>query len=569
MKRAGSLNIEDEKTMVIRCPACPRDNVNYLKTDVAENTRYAYTTHISYDGSFQLVQRQRAEDEHDTCLTGGDMFFVDSQRYEDYLADIKDDAFRNTKISDCNNHKAAIGAWTLYEGLAVTGIGACSCARHAFYLPRGVVNYFKGERFAYTDFAVASVMNLLQGEGCNDIGFYYDIYCHWSRNWWTRAGLLPIPIYKPVYYKGGIPKYHLAGHTDACYILYSLNNMPGVGRLDAEGCERLWANANQASGSVANKGSGARIDTLNHLFQDWNWRKTTSIGIYDSAASFVFAKVKIASLLASLLVRKLKQAIEMAAEKKSQWELFNECISPELRAAWEKLDTKPTYEGKMLKSVYVAPAPEPTSVTQKMRTLRKMEHTSDSSRDDSSRDDSSEDESEPFTPSDWIEEGLEIERIQERLRRDVNTQGGSPTPSQALDIGRRRDALQRRRTRHTKDAAIFFTSEQLALYVAQGDSDRDAVAGKPEMGTLALPSRMPRFRKDAHSRSDRALIEVELSKRVNACLKALVDLRTTSQQKALLIQQKQKHVRGEIKNTRVQTMISRLTDRVNLAVWEY
>ncbi|KAG9085743.1 hypothetical protein FS749_004134 [Ceratobasidium sp. UAMH 11750] len=259
----------------------------------------------------------------------------------------------------------------------------------------------------------------------------------------------------------------------------------------------------------------------------------------------------------------------MAAEKKSQWELFNECISPELQAAWEKLDTKPTYEGKMLKSVYVAPAPEPTSVTQKMRTLRKMEHTSDSSRDDSSRDDSSQDESEPFTPSDWIEEGLEIERIQERLRRDVNTQRGLPTPSQALDIGRRCDALQRRRTRHTKDAAIFFMSEQLALYVAQGDSDRDAVAGKPEMGTLALPSRMLRFRKDAHSRSDRALIEVELSKRVNACLKALVDLRTTSQQKALLIQQKQKHVRGEIKNTRVQTMILRLMDRVNLAVWEY
>lgn len=57
--------------------------------------------------------------------------------------------------------------------------------------------------------------------------------------------------------------------------------MYGVGRLDAEGCERAWANLNQAAGSTCEKGHGARIEALNHCMQDWNWKKTTGIGKYD------------------------------------------------------------------------------------------------------------------------------------------------------------------------------------------------------------------------------------------------------------------------------------------------
>ncbi|KAG8720863.1 hypothetical protein FRC08_017744 [Ceratobasidium sp. 394] len=278
-KRAGLRDIMATENIAIRCPACPRMDVNFRADDVNSSNRYLYTTNLSYDGSFQLVRRQRAQDEHDICLTDDQMFFVGTEAYEGYLSQVKDNAFKNTKVSDCNNHKAAIGAWTLYEGLAVTGVGACSCARHAFYMPNGVVNYFKGERFAYTDYAIGSVIHLLQREGCDNIGLFYDIYCHWAKNWWARANRLPMQIKQPTHYIGGIPKYHLAGHTDSCYVQYSLNNMPGVGRLDAEGCERLWADANQASGSTSNKGSGARIDSLNHLFQDWNWRKTTTIAV--------------------------------------------------------------------------------------------------------------------------------------------------------------------------------------------------------------------------------------------------------------------------------------------------
>ncbi|KAG9098113.1 hypothetical protein FS749_004659 [Ceratobasidium sp. UAMH 11750] len=540
-KRAGVRDIRSTENIAIRCPACPRAGINVQQGDVNSSNQHLYTTHISYDGSFQLVRRQRAQDDYDICLTGGQLYFVESAPYEEYLSQLKDDGFKNAKVSDCNNHKAATGAWTLYEGLAVTGVGACSCARHAFYMPKGVVNYFKGERFAYTDYAIGGVMELLQLEGCDNIGFYYDIYCHWSKNWWARAARLPMQIAQPARYTGGIPKYHLAGHTDSCYIQYSLNNMHGVGRLDAEGCERLWADANQAAGSTSNKGSGACMDSLNHLFQDWNWRKATTIAL--------------------LLVRKLNDALKASAEKRTQWQEFHECIDPALTSAWLQLNTAPYKVNGKWRSVYMLKDEKVMSVTKSLQALRELEAESASSSTRSSS---------PFSAADWLAEGFEIEMQQQRLRQDIKTYGSSPTPHQALDIGRRRQALQQRMMRHCHDASLFYTPEQLGLYVLVGSSSKSQDnAGRPELMALVLPSRLPTFCRCASTEADKSLIELERMLRRAGCLQALARVRTTSQQKALLLKQKQKHVRGEVQSTRVQGMISRLTARVDLAVWEY
>jgi hypothetical protein len=124
-------------------------------------------------------------------------------------------------------------------------------------------------------------MSMLMHKGAESIGVFYDIYCHWSKGFWNHVPsvLLPGPgLSRPSNFFGGIPKYHLAGHTDSCYACFSRNNMHGVGRLDAEGCERAWADLNQASGSTAEKGPGSRIDALNHCMQDWNWKKTIGMG---------------------------------------------------------------------------------------------------------------------------------------------------------------------------------------------------------------------------------------------------------------------------------------------------
>ncbi|KAG8794906.1 hypothetical protein FRC12_020323 [Ceratobasidium sp. 428] len=550
-KRAGCLESKEQVSLALRCPACPRKGVNYEEGDVTDENRYMYTTHLSYDGSFQLNQRQRAQDDFDTCLTDGSMFFVANKEYENYLSTINDDAYKNTKSGDCNNHKAAIGAWTQYEGLAVTGVGACSCARHAFCLPRAIVNFFKGERFAYTDYAIGSIINLLETEGCDNFAIFYDIYCHWFKKWWDRARLLPMHVEEPEHYAGGIPKYHIAGHVDLCWVLFSINLMKGMGRLDAEGCERLWADANQAAGSTSTKGSGARIDSLNHMFQDWNWRKITTI--------------------ASLIVRQFKEAVEMAASKEAQWQAFNDIMHEDDIRDWKKLSMVPKkLKDGLVESVYL-PTPKPVvSVTKQLQALKIIESKDAESSEANDNAGSSKANTSVFSPIDWVSEGVEIEKQQHRLTLDIKAHGANPTSSQAIQIGHTRQALQERITRHVGNVSLFYSPEQIALHVLPASAKQDPAAqGKPERTQLTLPSRLSTFRKLPVPENDAPVVKLERDIRRTSCLQALSRVRTTSQQKALLLEYKEKNIQGQVKSTRAQSMVDRLTKRVDLAVWEY
>ncbi|KAF8594265.1 hypothetical protein BDV93DRAFT_459331, partial [Ceratobasidium sp. AG-I] len=169
------------------------------------------------------------------------------------------------------------------EGLAETGVGSVTCARHTFLMPQGTVNFHKGERFSHTDFAIGTVLSRVVDEGQRDVGLHYDIVCHYVKNMWDRYSRLPYPagpLRRPDFdtFLTGIPKFHLAGHVDDCYAQYSLNNMSGVGRLDAEGSERCWATLNNAAASSSEKGPGARMDSLNHVMHYWNWMKTVGMG---------------------------------------------------------------------------------------------------------------------------------------------------------------------------------------------------------------------------------------------------------------------------------------------------
>ncbi|KAF8593513.1 hypothetical protein BDV93DRAFT_461014 [Ceratobasidium sp. AG-I] len=272
--------------MAMRCPACPRPGVNFDADDVQEDS-HLYMYQLSYDGNFHLVRKNKSFDEHDTCVSDGMQYFVDQDRYKDHLTRIQDSAYaNNTKEASCNNHTAAKDTWVRLAGLAETGIGAVICARHSIFMPGGTVNYFKGERLVFT-----YRLHCLSFTSCVlNVGFFYDIYCHWVKNWWARAAEIPRPL-GPLYtdsfdrFIGGIPKFHLAGHTDSCYVQYSLNNTTGIGRLDAEGGERCWAHMNHAAGSTSEKGPGSRIDALNGIMDHWNWSKCVEMGAFVQTSS--------------------------------------------------------------------------------------------------------------------------------------------------------------------------------------------------------------------------------------------------------------------------------------------
>lgn len=127
------------------------------------------------------------------------------------------------------------------------------------------------------------MFRLFLSEGTQELGLHYDIMCHYERNLWKRLSAIPDPI-GPITrnelqsFIAGVPKFHLAGHTEGCFARYSLNNIHGVGRLDGEGGERCWANLNHSAGSTSEKGPGSRLDSINHVMHHWNWTKTTGMG---------------------------------------------------------------------------------------------------------------------------------------------------------------------------------------------------------------------------------------------------------------------------------------------------
>lgn len=109
----------------------------------------------------------------------------------------------------------------------------------------------------------------------------YDIVCQWTRRLAARAAAYPKELlgsrYDQLTFTYLIPKFHLYAHRSECQNNYSFNFTPNVGRTDGEAPERGWAAMNPVSSSTKEMGPGARRDTLDDHFGDYNWRKVISL----------------------------------------------------------------------------------------------------------------------------------------------------------------------------------------------------------------------------------------------------------------------------------------------------
>jgi hypothetical protein len=137
-------------------------------------------------------------------------------------------------------------------------------------------------RFIYADYALASSVAYLTTLGSLKIGLTYDVWCHWITNFQRRAQNLPPSIsLPPIFHRdlvGAIPKWHLIGHDQSCYVRWSLDHTQYVGRMEGEGPERVWAHLNEHSGSTSEQGPGVRTDTINNLAYEWNYEKMVGMG---------------------------------------------------------------------------------------------------------------------------------------------------------------------------------------------------------------------------------------------------------------------------------------------------
>lgn len=165
----------------------------------------------------------------------------------------------------------------------------------------------------------------------------YDIACQWGTNFRQRMESFPQFLqlnFLFVVLKYLIPKFHLPGHGLACQSLFSFNLTRGVGRTDGEGIERLWSTTNGCAGSTKEMGPGARHDTLDDHFGDWNWRLLVGMGkeLFPFIPFFVDLLPKGTSF-----TRKLQEAIPERNKHKEVFSKLSSSLSSKVVQEWSKM----------------------------------------------------------------------------------------------------------------------------------------------------------------------------------------------------------------------------------------
>ena len=121
---------------------------------------------------------------------------------------------------------------------------------------------------------------------CKVFLLMYDIMCQWYPRFPQRIesvhealGVAP-DFLQTLTIKRGIGLFHVHSHIKECYAQYAPSFIVGAGVVDGEVIETLWADLNEAAGSLRAMGTGHRQETLDMLMSDSNWKKLIAMRTY-------------------------------------------------------------------------------------------------------------------------------------------------------------------------------------------------------------------------------------------------------------------------------------------------
>ncbi|KAG1815381.1 hypothetical protein EV424DRAFT_1473152 [Suillus variegatus] len=218
--------------LALFCPACPQPGINVLLSEDE-----------SLDENFKAEHLHPIKPFDEVWLSDGLGFMVGKDRYKMHLAEAAD----TVEKSSCNNHHAVNQANAARHKLESTGIGGVACARHSCFVPHSMVDFQKGERQINMDYALceASRHNM---EGITRAVTFYDINCQYNKHFRVRVDRSRFLEMAPqLTIIPGIGLWHIHGHQDSCYVRYASNFIEGIGRIDGEIMETLWAQLNLIS----------------------------------------------------------------------------------------------------------------------------------------------------------------------------------------------------------------------------------------------------------------------------------------------------------------------------------
>ncbi|KAJ6600930.1 hypothetical protein B0H10DRAFT_1824120, partial [Mycena sp. CBHHK59/15] len=534
------------------CPACPHPGKNLPPDwkDVPEEKKFLYALFLAMDANFRLKRKDVSSEEKDPGLGPGWAFFCEVKAYMEHLAQNWD---QPQERSHCVAHDAVDKPDREARGTASSGIGAVDCVRHNMKRPNAVGDLQFGEWY----------VGCLHKYGCivgSDLIRYfvsYDIAYQWHINIWNRMaqyreGIRIVGGQKFIMFL--VPKFHLPAHIEACNLRFSFNLTRDVGQTDGEAPKRGWAHANPLASSTKEMGPGARRDTLDDHFNDWNHKKIIDFGEWfpmkteNAVPQMVETRLVLGDLEESLATGKdgespVKQWTEMA----KQWEEDPEAPNP--------FDTvkKDQHLAQVRRELAEEAAAREVTGIEEVGAVQAEMHVT-----------------EP------IAMGLQLEEQQRALGFDMAAVGLHPTDKQRTAMLERTSKL-RRKIFAWMDIQVLFFPRFTRVRDLEDEVRACAAKTQPIPGvkvheiTLWLPSAISG---QAGSSSEdvpcsREVCKFEYRLRVGQAHEALHEVRWQLLVCTHLYKLKDNHSRRVKANTRSQDKIDALNDRIQRAAEQY
>ncbi|KAG1904482.1 uncharacterized protein F5891DRAFT_1183902 [Suillus fuscotomentosus] len=210
----------------------------------------------------------------------------------------------------------------------------------------------------------------------------------------------------------GIGLWHVHGHQDSCYVRYASNFIEGIGQIDGEIMETLWAWLNLISPAARGMSSPHRKECLDYQMNDSNFCKMIH--------------------MKRTLCQKYKLARNGISESGKAFDRLDEAAPSHLKTEWlarERIAQSSRLNDPSAMDKYeinIKKAPSKKEIE-----LRLLEEGNTCNAAPSRR-----------SVATWISTGLAIEEVQIALLIEVQRIGRRSTETQRLDIARERDWLQ-------------------------------------------------------------------------------------------------------------------------------
>lgn len=141
------------------------------------------------------------------------------------------------------------------------------------------IDYSSFFRQMNMDYCVSQSL-LYRSRGLRRGNLYYDIMCQYWTNLLKRFQDNPhLEIPWEFEIKRAIGLFHVHGHKDECFARFAPTYIPGVGMVDGEILESLWAVLNGTSDSIRSMSTAHRREHLDDQMNDSNWKKLADIGM--------------------------------------------------------------------------------------------------------------------------------------------------------------------------------------------------------------------------------------------------------------------------------------------------